>query len=355
MTNKKKVFASVLAAILLTNMVSISAFAWDKEDIVSSDEHSITFISNDSNADYIKLADTKEETYYFGTMQTGYVAVMMKDADTTPDMEEMAAISPYLTATPAKKFDFETINDCWTSDVDVLLPLEWDLNCVYIMSSDVSYSEEELYQLSGVEAVYDIYADFKMDAWMLGDPTESCMLWACVPTGTSFGMEQCKDLPYSVSSIEKMETENADVDTYQLVVETPGGESYKGALEMTKAFLEMDIITDVTVPYLIHLMTSSPSEGNPSFVLVKNPYAISYGDVDSDGKVTVEDAVAVLTYYAQQSAGLEAKLLQENAATTEDTAFLAADVDGDGKITVEDAVAILTYYAKQSAGLDAEW
>jgi len=34
---------------------------------------------------------------------------------------------------------------------------------------------------------------------------------------------------------------------------------------------------------------------------------------------------------------------------------LAADVDGDGQITVEDAVAILTYYAKKSAGLDAAW
>lgn len=80
---------------------------------------------------------------------------------------------------------------------------------------------------------------------------------------------------------------------------------------------------------------------------------ISYGDPDDDGTVSVEDAVSTLTYYAQQSAGLEAKLTQ--AADTEETAFLAADVDGDGQITVEDAVAILTYYAKQSAGLDAAW
>lgn len=80
---------------------------------------------------------------------------------------------------------------------------------------------------------------------------------------------------------------------------------------------------------------------------------ISYGDPDNDGNVSVEDAVAVLTYYAQQSAGLEAKLTQ--AADTEETAFLAADVDGDGQITVEDAVAILTYYAQKSAGLDAAW
>ena len=77
------------------------------------------------------------------------------------------------------------------------------------------------------------------------------------------------------------------------------------------------------------------------------------GDVDNDGTVSVEDAVSVLTYYAQQSAGLEAKLTQ--TAATEESAFLAADVDGDGQITVEDAVAILNYYAKQSAGLDAAW
>lgn len=80
---------------------------------------------------------------------------------------------------------------------------------------------------------------------------------------------------------------------------------------------------------------------------------ISYGDPDDDGTVSVEDAVSTLTYYAQQSAGLEAKLTQ--AADTEESAFLAADVDGDGQITVEDAVAILTYYAKKSAGLDAAW
>ncbi len=77
------------------------------------------------------------------------------------------------------------------------------------------------------------------------------------------------------------------------------------------------------------------------------------GDVDGNGTISVEDAVSTLTYYAQQSAGLEAKLMQ--AADTEETAFLAADVNGDGEITVEDAVAILTYYARQSAGLDAAW
>ena len=95
------------------------------------------------------------------------------------------------------------------------------------------------------------------------------------------------------------------------------------------------------------------STNGASAVDMMNLPLISYGDPDNDGNVSVEDAVSVLTYYAQQSAGLEAKLTQ--AADTEESAFLAADVDGDGQITVEDAVAILTYYAKKSAGLDAAW
>jgi len=351
MTNKKKVFASVLAAILLTSTLSIPAFAWSKEDVVSSDEHSITFISGDSSADYITFSDTTEDTYYSGTRQTGYMAVVMKDANTVPDTEEMAAISSYLTATPASEFDFENICYCWASDTKVLIPSDWDLNCVYIMSSDVSYPEEELYQLSGVEAVYDIYADFKMDI-LDDDPSNTCRIVVSVAAGTPFGMEQCSDLPYVVSSIEKRETENTVSDSYWLTIETPGQKSCQGTVEMLKAFLEMDIVTNVTVPYLIHFMTSTPT-GDPSFVLLENPYAVSYGDIDGDGIVSVEDAVSTLTYYAQQSAGLEAKLTQ--AADTEESAFLAADVDGDGQITVEDAVAILTYYAKKSAGLDAAW
>ena len=101
------------------------------------------------------------------------------------------------------------------------------------------------------------------------------------------------------------------------------------------------------------LMILDTTTNSASAVDMMTQPLISYGDPDNDGNVSVEDAVAVLTYYAQQSAGLEAKLTQ--AADTEETAFLAADVDGDGQITVEDAVAILTYYAQKSAGLDAAW
>lgn len=67
------------------------------------------------------------------------------------------------------------------------------------------------------------------------------------------------------------------------------------------------------------------------------------GDVDGDGQVMVEDAVAVLTEYAQRSAGLGSALTAEQER--------CSDIDEDGSITVEDACGILTYYAMQSAGL----
>lgn len=71
------------------------------------------------------------------------------------------------------------------------------------------------------------------------------------------------------------------------------------------------------------------------------------GDVDGDGKVAVEDAVAALTEYARVSAALGEQFTPAQKA--------AADIDGDGTISVEDAVRILSYYARQSAGLDASF
>ncbi len=87
------------------------------------------------------------------------------------------------------------------------------------------------------------------------------------------------------------------------------------------------------------------------------------GDVNLDGKVDVDDAVSVLQYYAQKAAGLQPSM---NEAFTEEQNILSyflADIDtcsqnqgsDGGEISVEDAVQILTYYAQQSAGLEPTW
>ena len=87
------------------------------------------------------------------------------------------------------------------------------------------------------------------------------------------------------------------------------------------------------------------------------------GDADLNGSVDVQDAVAILTYYAKASAG------QENVAFNEDEnlnklAFFLADVDTESKaginngselMSTQDAVNVLTFYAKKSANQDPAW
>ena len=87
------------------------------------------------------------------------------------------------------------------------------------------------------------------------------------------------------------------------------------------------------------------------------------GDADLNGSVDVQDAVAILTYYAKASAG------QENVAFNEDEnlnkfVFFLADVDTESKaginngselISIQDGVNVLTFYAKKSANQDPVW
>ncbi len=71
------------------------------------------------------------------------------------------------------------------------------------------------------------------------------------------------------------------------------------------------------------------------------------GDLDGDGKITIQDAFQTLIAYANASAGIDDGLT--NAQRT------AADVDSDGKITIQDAFKILIYYATESAGRTPSW
>ena len=88
------------------------------------------------------------------------------------------------------------------------------------------------------------------------------------------------------------------------------------------------------------------------------------GDADLNGKVAVEDGVAILTYYARASAALDASFNED--AVLNKFAYFLADVDTESKlgmndsdtgkkISVEDGVNVLTYYARKSAALDPQW
>ena len=87
------------------------------------------------------------------------------------------------------------------------------------------------------------------------------------------------------------------------------------------------------------------------------------GDADLNGIVDVQDAVAILTYYAKTAAA------QENVAFNEDEnlnklAYFLADVDTESKagmnngselMTTQDAVNVLIFYAKKAANQDPTW
>ena len=87
------------------------------------------------------------------------------------------------------------------------------------------------------------------------------------------------------------------------------------------------------------------------------------GDADLNGIVDVQDAVAILTYYAKTAA------VQENVAFNEDEnlnklAYFLADVDTESKagmnsgselMTTQDAVNVLTFYAKKAANQEPTW
>ena len=87
------------------------------------------------------------------------------------------------------------------------------------------------------------------------------------------------------------------------------------------------------------------------------------GDADLNGIVDVQDAVAILTYYAKTAAA------QENVAFNEDEnlnklAYFLADVDTESKagmnsgselMTTQDAVNVLIFYAKKAANQEPTW
>lgn len=84
-----------------------------------------------------------------------------------------------------------------------------------------------------------------------------------------------------------------------------------------------------------------------TIVIIKEDYML--GDIDNDGIITISDAIIVLSYYAQNAAGLN------TADNLEFNNIKYGDIDNDSEITISDAIAILTYYAKNAAGLNPSW
>ena len=71
------------------------------------------------------------------------------------------------------------------------------------------------------------------------------------------------------------------------------------------------------------------------------------GDINADQKITVQDAMMVLTHYAAQIVGKPAVLVNKQA--------LLADIDSNGILNTVDATLILQYYLKTLIGETPSW
>lgn len=86
------------------------------------------------------------------------------------------------------------------------------------------------------------------------------------------------------------------------------------------------------------------------------------GDANLNGSVGIDDATAILTYYAQNAAGMPAALTSDPTSSDEVLAYFLGDIDTEsktmtegGSLNISDATNILTYYASTAAGIYISW
>ena len=225
---KKKGFvAAAMAAVLASSMLSVPAFAWSKVDVISSDDHSVTIplLFDWGGITSVTIADTEKGTHYNGNTGTGYLAVVMENENTAPDATTLTEVNPALSATSAKDFDFENIPHCWWEGITkVNFPADWNENTTYVISgSNLASDGEKLYRLPGVKSVYSINCSYTSDAFF--EIFDVLTMEVYVPKGTEFGVEQCADLPYTVTSATKQEDNliatKLESDLYELKVAIP--------------------------------------------------------------------------------------------------------------------------------------
>ena len=95
-------------------------------------------------------------------------------------------------------------------------------------------------------------------------------------------------------------------------------------------------------------------------------YPFTRGDANLDGNIDLSDASAVLSYYAKNAAGMDAAFTDGSDSYAELRTWLQGDatrynwttsflLEDDDIITLDDATAILGYYAQSAAGMEPSW
>ena len=155
----------------------------------------------------------------------------------------------------------------------------------------------------------------------------------------------------------------ASIDAYIGFKSTPG-EVYKTVVDANAKLTDKDKVGKIYYQGGVDIYYTTGVEGSDTFAIDTKPeVAVALkGDTNLNGKVDNDDALQTLTYYSKVNAGAKDVAFTATAKTNallEKLVYFVSDADTESKlgtdskdklITNDDALFILTYYAQQYAG-----
>ena len=155
----------------------------------------------------------------------------------------------------------------------------------------------------------------------------------------------------------------ASIDAYIGFKSTPG-EVYKTVVDANAKLTDKDKVGKIYYQGGVDIYYTTGVEGSDTIAIDAKPeVAVALkGDTNLNGKVDNDDALQTLTYYSNVNAGAKDVAFTDTAKTNallEKLVYFVSDVDTESKlgtdskdklITNDDALFILTYYAQQYAG-----
>ena len=155
----------------------------------------------------------------------------------------------------------------------------------------------------------------------------------------------------------------ASIDAYIGFKSTPG-EVYKTVVDANAKLADKEKVGKIYYQGGVDIYYTTGVEGSDTIAIDAKPeVAVALkGDTNLNGKVDNDDALQTLTYYSNVNAGAKDVAFTDTAKTNallEKLVYFVSDVDTESKlgtdskdklITNDDALFILTYYAQQYAG-----
>ena len=155
----------------------------------------------------------------------------------------------------------------------------------------------------------------------------------------------------------------ASIDAYIGFKSTPG-EVYKSVVDANAKLADKEKVGKIYYQGGVDIYYTTGVEGSDTIAIDAKPeVAVALkGDTNLNGKVDNDDALQTLTYYSNVNAGAKDVAFTATAKTNallEKLVYFVSDVDTESKlgtdskdklITNDDALFILTYYAQQYAG-----